>query len=434
MAPTAPSQAGKFKPRKPAKKITIGGSDAAGAIAVAPDSAPSSLAAPRSDGRNGGRGRRGGSGARDGGRGGRRGMPRAPMPQGQAFFTAQPAAATSGRQRRQSANASTSVDVMARQPQNDAAASATLGGGGLHLQARVAVGTEEEIVGTLECAVGSILPPATVSSGTENTKFNRDTAQTAFERALMGEEDTVSMGGPANGLDGHWYDSDSSKDDEEQRRESKRNADTMSTNTPSMSVQMPLSLPFPPVASTDDRHADESIPQMRENPLLPPFDNSGNPNALQREKDSWFLVQLPTRLPPIQQQDALHPTELKSEKVDDGGHFLAHHQEVAAVATAPMQVNAFDNALTNAVPGRIGTIKVYKSGKTVLVLEGASGTPSVGNETLNGVSSMIIAARVQSQKGLPNETHASPLFHTRAVDDECLGGIELWLSPASGDY
>jgi RNA polymerase III RPC4 len=380
MAPTVPSQAGKFKPRKPAKKITIGGIDAAGATIVAPDSAPSSSVAPRSDGRSGGRGRRGGRGARDGGRGGR--MPRAPMPQGQAFFTAQPAVATSGRQRRQSANASTSLDAMAHQPQNRGAANAPLGGGGLQLQSRFAVGTEEEIVGTLECAVGSMLPPTTVSSGTETTKFNRDTAQTAFERALMGGEDTASMGGPANGLDGHWYDSDSSRDDEEQRRESKRNAD-MSAITPSTSVQMPLSLPFSPVGyASPDRHADESTPQRRENPLLPPFDNSGNPNALQRENDSWFLVQLPTRLPPIQQQDAPHPTEPKSEKVDDGGHFLAHHEEVAAVATAPMQVNAFDNALTNAVPGKIGTIKVYKSGKTVLVLEGANGSPSVRSGTL----------------------------------------------------
>jgi hypothetical protein len=386
MAPTAPSQAGKFKPRKPAKKITIGGNDAAaGAVTVAPDSAPSSSAAPRSDGRSGGRGRRGGRGARDGGRGGgRTGMPRAPMPQGQAFFTAQPAVATSGRQRRQSANASTSADPMAHLSQNSGAVNAPLGGSGPHLQARFGVGTEEEIVGTLECAVGSILPPATVPSGTEPNKFNRDTAQTAFERALMGGEDTASMGGPSSGLDGHWYDSDSSRDDEEQRRESNRNADTMNTNT-SLSVQMPLSLPFPPVSNIDDRHADASTPERRENPLLPSFDSSGNPNALQRDKDSWFLVQLPTRLPPIQQQDAPHPTELKSEKLDDGGNFLAHHDEVAAVATAPMQVNAFDNALTNAVPGRIGTIKLYKSGKTVLVLEGANGTPSVSNGTLNCV-------------------------------------------------
>lgn len=47
------------------------------------------------------------------------------------------------------------------------------------------------------------------------------------------------------------------------------------------------------------------------------------------------------------------------------------------VATQSLQTSGFDNSLSGAVPGRLGKIKVYESGKTVLVFEGPDGQPAV---------------------------------------------------------
>lgn len=51
------------------------------------------------------------------------------------------------------------------------------------------------------------------------------------------------------------------------------------------------------------------------------------------------------------------------------------------VSTPSIDLHAFDNVLTTAEPGRLGKIRVHRSGKTVLVLEADDGQPMVSFST-----------------------------------------------------
>lgn len=364
MAPQPPSQAGKFKPRKPAKKISVASTAAAATVAV-PDGAPSSLVAGLGRGSRIGGGRSGGG--RDGGRGrdGEGRGSRAPMPQGKAFFTAQPApTAGSSRQRRSAAGSATTAQQQQQQQQHRSDRQGNASG------VKREGATEEEIVGTLEEGVGSHVPAKVQSSGDSN-KFSRDTAQSAFERALMGGEDN-NFAGHNHGPDGYLYDSDSSR--EERQQSSRRPGKSSAT-------PQPLTLPFPPVGGVEDSRGalyplqNDSSLQRQGKPQQSPFVDLNNKKALKAERDAWFLVQWPTRLPPVKQQQATMKSD--PDMVDTEDAVSVKTEETATVATAPMQLNAFDNALTKAVPGRIGKLKIYKSGKTVLVIEGPDGSPVV---------------------------------------------------------
>jgi RNA polymerase III RPC4 len=388
MAPPVPppSQAGKFKPRKPAKRISV----VIGAGAV-PDAAPSSSSLVAAAGGHGSRAGRGSGGrGRDGGRGSSSSSSsRAPMPQGKAFFTAQPApaAAASSRQRRSAgAAAETTTQQQQQEQQQQRAGRQQPGTAGRGSVLREGM-TEEEIVGTLDEAVGSNVP-ATVKI--DSTFSKGDTAQSAFERALMGGEDNV-FAGHNQGPDGYLYDSDSSRDEDDAKSHWRSNKRRETTHQ----QQLPLTLPFPPVGGVDDSRGalyplqnDTSVQRQlkpQHSPFLVPDAKNKNKAALEAERDSWFLVQWPTRLPPIQQQHAAPKSKDDNMVVDDEaaagdaavGKGTTTHEETAMVATAPVQLNAFDNVLTNAVPGRVGKLKIYKSGKSVLVLEGPDGAPAV---------------------------------------------------------
>jgi hypothetical protein len=114
---------------------------------------------------------------------------------------------------------------------------------------------------------------------------------------------------------------------------------------------------------------------------MSPFVDIGNADSVRAEQNSWFLMQLPTRLPRIVQQS----DDTNNDNDDTNGPMDVSdaQQQVPTAATsdvrtAPVHTESFDNALSSAKPGRIGRMLVYKSGKTVLVLEGTHiGDPPV---------------------------------------------------------
>ena len=117
-----------------------------------------------------------------------------------------------------------------------------------------------------------------------------------------------------------------------------------------------------------------------------------NRQGYQWEQDGFFLVQLPTRLPPLESSntkqtaepddDAVTPFEITSESQTQqealGGATEGGLPLIAEVVTPPVIANSFDNSLANASPGRLGKIIVYKSGRTVFVMQGSDGTQEVG--------------------------------------------------------
>merc|ERR1711937_703424 len=105
-----------------------------------------------------------------------------------------------------------------------------------------------------------------------------------------------------------------------------------------------------------------------------PFVDLNNTQDILDEKNSWFLVQLPTRLPPLKH---IFPSEKKDLELAGGDK----NTMIGATASSP-DTNMMTNLSEVAVPpvtsnfdqgfgigGRIGKIVVYKSGKTVLLVD-----------------------------------------------------------------
>lgn len=278
MAP--PSQKGRFKPRKPAKKV-------AAPSAALPDATPSSTAATRRPRRPGRTGRGG------------RGRGRAPLPRGQVFFT--------GDEKSASTNNQDSAEQRGHK--------------------RSAIRNDEEIVATLEGGVGS----------TERKVDPSLAAPISDDKPAVGlfEEADPKIGtGPI------YYDSDSTAEEEEQKKKA--------AHTDVHPESKPITLPY-----TGDR----SHPETRFNSKL----------MEQNDSDDWFLVQLPTRLPKVALNKS-EDTEKDDNTAEDDGIPGGGLSQTAFVATKPILTTAFDNSLANAKPGRFGKIKVYKSGRSELVL------------------------------------------------------------------
>lgn len=353
MVPPPLSQAGRFKPRKPAKKIRP------------PDALDVVADGSTTTGRlNEGQGSRGRVGPRGSGRDGRgRGRGRFALPQGQVFFTATPAAAgNSGNISGSHRKSSHSVQFTEATTSGSLNANRTS-----RLRREVAeASTSEEIVGTLDEAIGSSAP-SKVSSGSDFKKS--DQAASAFERALLGDQF------PAGScISDELYDSDSS--DEAKKKLLKR--ETMDE------YKTPLSLPFPsprlPVGiganesfthdpKNNSLFAKEPEGELRNCPkYASPFVHPNDNDALRFEKNNFFLVQFPTRLPRL---------KIGQMVCDENENAETTVEDIANVATPALQTSAFDNALSTAVPGRLGKIVIHKSGKTVLILEGPEGKAAV---------------------------------------------------------
>lgn len=395
MAPPPPSQAGKFKPRKPVRKartsdttpISVPSSAAAAAGSNAPSAGAS---APHHGGGRGGSGGR--SGGRGGGRGSGRGRGRGPQPQGQVFFTASTGTGTKpgGTAKKTLASKARAAASAARNApvgssQQAAAAAARI---------KREEDSQEEVVGTMEEGVGSASQAVEAAKKAGKTKLEEGDQTETTDYYDTESKPSKSAAKKMASADTYTYDSDSSMEDVDAVRPPRK--------------MQPLVLPFPdsavavgigdaqerplfypgegkhaatcpaPISSGGPISIEDSI---RENPIdVSPFCNVTDKDALRAENDSWFLVQLPTRLPPVEPANVAHP-DLQVEGVTEAS--VTRTSEVRNVA---VQTHRFDNSLTTARPGRIGKMVVYKSGKTVLVLEGSDGAPTVQMNVTEGLT------------------------------------------------
>ena len=386
MAP--PSQAGRFKPRKPARRIRPGA--AAGAPAAAPPPVPSSAAAAAAN-QGGGRGR----GDR-GGRGGGRGRGRFVIQQGQAFFAGnQPTSAAASARGGSVKGGGLAAAVARRLQQGGSGGGVGVGGantggavgGSLVKREENEHAIQEEIVGMMDEGVGGSLQP-------DNAKSSKLLSSGPDSQFNNQDEEPLTAPPPS----AFEYDSDSSLE-----MDIPRNASGVV-----MPSKKPLTLPFPkakyppgvgaPIvlgdqavaaggggsrtstrgkssrATTDDGDNDEDTMMLDGTPVSP-FVSPGSTDDLEEEQESWFLLQLPTRLPPL-----AGTTSTTDASGPDSHQQQSEQQQQAVdmftsdVSTAPLRRDCFDNALVRANAGRIGKFIVYDNGKTVLVLDGHDGT------------------------------------------------------------
>ena len=357
MAPPKPSQRGKFRPKKPQKKVSKPTTPATGSTeSSAPSSSPpapvksSNHIEGSSIKRNnssfearGGRGR---------GRGGRGMGGRGRIPSGTVFFTGEEkkAAPTKGSTNKTTTSTGTSRTSKKRDSKN----------------VRDSMDTStEEVVGQLDTAIGgseNIKKESILESGTDDHK--------EAERPLDFSEVPTGLNISA----GCIYDSDSS--DETSSRISK-----------STSLIPPLELPFSTKSvntriqpdKTNSSYFGEQNYEDYSESTQSPFAVRNQSEDSRQENNSWFLVQLPSRLPPMQKDMSHHKNEESELEEGDRNDPSASsstidHSNLSEVAVPPVTTNCFDNSLHKNAPGRIGKILVYKSGKTVLVMDGPDDT------------------------------------------------------------
>jgi len=157
----------------------------------------------------------------------------------------------------------------------------------------------------------------------------------------------------------------------------------------------PLELPFSSAGGTDDVNkpdvtsssqidAFHSIDDPESNEPASPFMAKHKADGALDEKNSWFLVQLPTRLPPMQKGFSSNENNNGDAEGADGtdGNGMMDStpsssdattnvmNNISEVAVPPVTTSGFDNGLDKIAPGMVGKILVYKSGKTVLVMDG----------------------------------------------------------------
>lgn len=367
MAPPKPSQRGKFRPKKPQKKVSKPAA-ATATTGAASSASPSIKSTNPGEGsiprRNdstieasGGRGRGRGRGGR--GRGGR-GRGRIPIPQGTVFFT--------GGEKKTAASAKGSTakrtTISAGESRSSRKSDDAAGKSGRDL---IDTSTEE-VVGQLDTAIG----------GSGNTKkesvLERDYGDYVDEEGPP-VASTMNLNISANCM----YDSDSS--DEGSTKKSK-----------TMSLIAPLELPFatrslservePDVTNSThiDDHNCGDYPESAQ--PASPFVAMDKTDGIHDENNSWFLVQLPTRLPPMQKNfsrqendnDDAEGGEVadRNTTIDSAASSANNNvmNNLSEVAVPPVTTSCFDHGLDKNAPGKIGKILVYKSGKTVLVLDG----------------------------------------------------------------
>ena len=405
--PPPPSQKGKFRPKKPPKKKSASTSN----TAAAPDFATSSNELPvlefapltSSAGRAGaadgsGRGGRGrGRGRGRDGRGGGRGPRKAPT--GKAFFTAGDKPPGTGKKKR-------SLDKFASKKGEE----------------------QEEIVDILDVSVGARgkKKPEKKTSILESMD-QMDQYGDQGGSGGWGNNDDGEKGASSFIVDGAMYDSDSSREEQRGQR--------LKSNT-IQPVQLPFPMPElpvgvgqserpvgyePPISSgkqkkaesnnssmeledTDEEDDDDVKVGIEPVPvaalsLASPFVDVHRKQDLIWEQNNWFLVQLPTRLPKLKQ----NMTETQSSQMgDDEDELMEEHEDgnddrtdeivggaqsitLAETAVKPV-FDSFDNILSQTAPGRIGKMKVYKSGKTVLVLDSQDGQKEVSLNVHEGLT------------------------------------------------
>ena len=351
-----PSQAGRFKPRKPAKKIRVGASTPAAAAAAAAEPAPAASA--RSSSRSSsspGRGR----GGRGRGRGGR-----APTPHGAVFFTGNAPPTVAAKK-----NSSTTTSL---------SSTTSRGTKGTQSKAKNVIKketTEEIVVGQLDVGIGG--------SELVEPHQEEETEKKAIRREKSEESETTRKTSKFEPLV-DTYDSDSSE--EMYTAESQANVTLPPTELPFPVASLPVGIgggherPImyscqEPQESRREQNEPILVELQKDDPLVSPFVDWKDAKLRQEERDSLFLIQFPTRIPAIQSTGVPIPDPIKSEEpslTPDNAQSMPMD-----VTTPSTNTNNFDNALSRAPAGRLGKFVVYKSGKTELVMGGVNGASEV---------------------------------------------------------
>eukprot|EP00548_Thalassiothrix_antarctica_P005979 CAMPEP_0194147620 /NCGR_PEP_ID=MMETSP0152-20130528/26376_1 /TAXON_ID=1049557 /ORGANISM="Thalassiothrix antarctica, Strain L6-D1" /LENGTH=338 /DNA_ID=CAMNT_0038848563 /DNA_START=45 /DNA_END=1062 /DNA_ORIENTATION=- len=334
MAPP-PTQAGKFKPRKPVKRVSASATSATASSSVRSSSSSGrSIGHPVRPGRGRGRGRG-----------------RVPLPRGQVFFTGNSQAASA----KISSVGSKGGGLTASGLGGESSAKKPSKRVTIKMEGKHEKG-DEAIVGELDEAIGA-------SMGAEKVRILERTPRDGISQF----QDDAAAINPAFSV-AETYDSDSSNDTTHSKRRPRgRNGLTNRFLQPS---QLPFPNPVEPmgVGSTadeilsaqyeDDNEADS--PQ-----LYSPF-AAGAKSIDQDSKgqDSWYLFQFPTRLP-VKEIQA--PDTVSSEEVVANEEIPAAMSIASEVSTPHLLVDSFDNTLTKC-SGYMGKLLVYKSGKTVLAM------------------------------------------------------------------
>jgi len=170
---------------------------------------------------------------------------------------------------------------------------------------------------------------------------------------------------------GYFYDDDSS--DEE---------NLMHDTRSQLPLIDPIELPYPGLATVESVVEEEGT-GTAEAPLPTPVISSHEPNALEEfgtglKGNDWFLLQLPTRLPPLKSAPVSTNSGLSPTGVTSDSSLMPQTQ--TRVSVPSLRKDRFDNALCGAAPGRLGKLVTYKSGKTILLLEDETGALSVSIE------------------------------------------------------
>lgn len=423
-----PVQAGKFKPlKRPTKKATAAEPSASTNNAAAATSSSSNDAKPRSTttstaskpsnnnsrsrspkGRGGGRGSSGRGGGRGGrGRGGRGG--RFIAPTGQAFFTGN-ASAGGGTTNNASAAA--------------AGTRAARGGGGPIDPTRLSSATgptAQKYTVTREAAKSAAAAArAREGEGEEIVVMEMDLEEDdddegGKKKKSVLEQDRPEREGPSLyddevqettvDIDAYEYDSDSSIEEEKQRRKGNVSHFRMAPNQ----------LPFPvaphqqsmydcqgatnksSLIADEKKSADVEMATEQQSsftlsdPVLesPFIDvNKASESLKQLELDSWFLMKFPTRLPHLDNSGSGGlKANVKSEMSEgDEPDFVGSSSNdvtditpaTVSVGAGPSTATGYDDTLKDIPPGRYGRIVVRKSGRTELIVGGGdSGEPEV---------------------------------------------------------
>ena len=352
-----PSQAGRFKPRKPAKKIQIGATTpAAQREAPAPAAAPSRSSSAPGNGRGRGRGRAG----------------RAPTPHGTVFFTgnAPPTVASKKEKSTPPSLKGTSTAKSSKTRTKGVAKKESI---------------EEVVVGELDVGIGGshVVQPTVEETKKASLPVKCEERETTRKASKF--EHMVDT-----------YDSDSSEEEQHGGAMDQANVTLPPTELPFPVTPLPVGIGGAvdkrsimyacqqPEESKHEKNESVLMELQKDAPVVSPFVDWKDAKLRQEERDSWFILQFPTRLPELQGTGTAIPDPIKSEDPMVVSSLVPDAtQSMPDSVSTPSTVNGtFDNSMARAPAGRLGKIVVYKSGKTELVMGDDDGSQEVNSRSM----------------------------------------------------
>jgi hypothetical protein len=448
-----PTQAGRFKPRKPVSRKPT-------AIVRPSSDTNSAPASERNNSASTGRGNNGPSSRAQGrGRGGR-GRGRFAVPKGQVFFTGSAAANAPGGNKtsvtgdQNSGSVQNATEVIAKQEvviipgmgSSTGARGSAKGSSevGKTAQERMAASAfarsgegEEVIVGEMEEGSG-------VGDGKKKRGILESSRNNEYHTSLFDTEEGDHVEVSAGAF---TYDSDSSTDGDAKRASLILNERKRKDGT-SRIPMLPQQLPFPPTRKSGSDEIEYMYKSQMTNseadknqgsseissdpPLRAPFIDLQQATTEQRKEEqlSWMVFKFPTRLPRLAPNctlagkvtkteptlDALTP-DIISSGIDLGD--IATPEDILSATPSPaMPVTStdqaavgYDDTLKDATAGRYGKIVVHKSGKAYLIVGGDdSKTPQVKMLLSEGLPCGFLQQAVVID---PNQSSYTPLSEVK---------------------